>query len=121
MITLLYYCSALDLNTLNSANSNCLSSYIVLNLSDMYLYLSNLGSNLFTFSECDLADFVTGSSTENIPFVFLPLAGQLVYPRYHFPSCLTEAVWQPQIQYVFTWIVLSCDWAVARLENSSEC
>jgi len=30
--------------------------------------------------ECELADFVTGSSTEKIPFVFLPLSGQLVYP-----------------------------------------
>ena len=35
----------------------------------------------FIFSECQLADFVTGGSTEHIPFVFLPLSGQLVYPR----------------------------------------
>ena len=28
-----------------------------------------------------MADFVTGTSSEKIPFVFLPLAGQLVYPR----------------------------------------
>jgi hypothetical protein len=33
------------------------------------------------FSECELADFVTGSSTEKIPFVFLQISGQLVYPR----------------------------------------
>ena len=32
-------------------------------------------------AECEMADFVTGSSSEKIPFVFLPLAGQLVYPR----------------------------------------
>ena len=108
----LFYCSAPDLNTLNSANSNCLSSYIVLNLSDVYLYLSHLASNLFTFSECELADFVTGSSTENIPFVFLPLTGQLVYPRYHFPCCGSVAVLQ--IQYVFTGLF----WAVAGLEQT---
>ena len=36
---------------------------------------------LWTISECEMADFVTGSSSEKIPFVFLPLAGQLVYPR----------------------------------------
>ena len=34
-----------------------------------------------SFSECELADFVTGSSSQKIPFVFLPLSGQLVYPR----------------------------------------
>eukprot|EP00090_Calanus_glacialis_P029778 TRINITY_DN4782_c0_g1_i1.p1 TRINITY_DN4782_c0_g1~~TRINITY_DN4782_c0_g1_i1.p1 ORF type:complete len:959 (-),score=180.57 TRINITY_DN4782_c0_g1_i1:103-2979(-) len=33
-----------------------------------------------TVQECQLADFVTGGSTEQIPFVFLPLSGQLVYP-----------------------------------------
>merc|ERR1719474_1530320 len=33
-----------------------------------------------TVQECQLADFVTGGSTEKIPFVFLPLFGQLVYP-----------------------------------------
>ena len=37
---------------------------------------------LTSFSECELANFVTGSSSEKIPFVFLPLAGQLVYPRF---------------------------------------
>jgi len=30
--------------------------------------------------ECELADFVTGTSSEKIPFVYLPLSGQLVYP-----------------------------------------
>lgn len=30
--------------------------------------------------ECQLADFVTGGSSEKIPFVYLPLSGQLVYP-----------------------------------------
>ena len=33
-------------------------------------------------AECEMADFVTGSSSEKIPFVFLPLAGQLVNPRW---------------------------------------
>ena len=35
----------------------------------------------FSSLECELADFVTGTSTEKIPFVYLPLSGQLVYPR----------------------------------------
>ena len=39
-----------------------------------------------TVHECELASFVTGGpaqqSTELVPFVFLPLSGQLVYPRY---------------------------------------
>ena len=33
------------------------------------------------FAECHLADFVTGEERERVPFVFLPLSGQLIYPR----------------------------------------
>jgi len=39
---------------------------------------------IFYFTECSLANFVTGSSNESetIPFVFLPLAtGQTIYPN----------------------------------------
>ena len=30
-----------------------------------------------------MADFVTGEERERVPFVFLPLPGQLVYPSAH--------------------------------------
>jgi hypothetical protein len=37
--------------------------------------------NLFSsVAECSLAPFVTGTTTQKIPFVFLPLKGQIVYP-----------------------------------------
>merc|ERR1719232_1797920 len=47
--------------------------------------------------ECEMADFVTGSSSEKIPFVFLPLAGQLVYPsaRILIPSGSSEGSVSP--------------------------
>ncbi|XP_040570086.1 uncharacterized protein sha isoform X2 [Lepeophtheirus salmonis] len=32
------------------------------------------------FPECMLADFISGSASEKIPFVFMPLPGQLIYP-----------------------------------------
>ena len=44
-------------------------------------YKTVIKFNLVTIAECEMADFVTGSSSEKIPFVFLPLTGQLVYPR----------------------------------------
>ena len=44
-------------------------------------YKTVIKFNLVTVAECEMADFVTGSSSEKIPFVFLPLTGQLVYPR----------------------------------------
>lgn len=31
-------------------------------------------------SECILAPFVSGSTTQHIPFVFLPLRGQIIHP-----------------------------------------
>jgi hypothetical protein len=31
-------------------------------------------------AECSLAPFVTGTMTQKIPFVFLPLKGQIVHP-----------------------------------------
>lgn len=34
--------------------------------------------NLFT--ECSLASFVSGTTVQKIPYVFLPLQGQIVYP-----------------------------------------
>lgn len=34
----------------------------------------------FVFVECALAPFVSGSSAERIPFVFLPLRGQIIHP-----------------------------------------
>lgn len=33
-----------------------------------------------TILECTLAPFVSGSSAEKIPFVFLPLRGQIIHP-----------------------------------------
>lgn len=33
-----------------------------------------------TFTECTLSPFVSGSSSEKIPFVFLPLRGQIIHP-----------------------------------------
>lgn len=33
-----------------------------------------------SFAECTLAPFVSGSTSEQIPFVFLPLRGQIIHP-----------------------------------------
>ena len=52
------------------------------------------------FSECELADFVTGSSTEKIPFVFLPLSGQLVYPRW-----LNQNTWWLLLNIALMWMI----------------
>ena len=41
-----------------------------------FLGVSSL--NGFNCSECELAEFASGVSTERIPFVYLPLSGQLV-------------------------------------------
>lgn len=32
------------------------------------------------FTECSLASFVSGTTIQKIPYVFLPLQGQIVYP-----------------------------------------
>jgi hypothetical protein len=35
---------------------------------------------LCSVTECSLAPFLAGTTTQKIPFVFLPLKGQIVYP-----------------------------------------
>ena len=43
-------------------------------------YREDSGACVDTVAECRAASFVTGELSETIPFVFLPLPGQLVYP-----------------------------------------
>ena len=43
-------------------------------------YRDDVSTCVDTISECEVASFITGDLSENIPFVFLPLPGQLVYP-----------------------------------------
>ncbi|XP_055379410.1 putative uncharacterized protein DDB_G0282133 [Condylostylus longicornis] len=43
-------------------------------------YREDLGICVDDIRECKLSPFVSGSSTEKIPFVFLPLRGQIIYP-----------------------------------------
>ncbi|XP_044249289.1 uncharacterized protein sha [Drosophila takahashii] len=43
-------------------------------------YREDLGICVDDIHECSLSPFVSGSSSEKIPFVFLPLKGQIIYP-----------------------------------------
>ena len=43
-------------------------------------YREDTNECIDTIAKCDAASFVTDDVSENIPFVFLPLHGQLVYP-----------------------------------------
>ena len=57
-----------------------------------------------SFPECNLAEFISGSSSERIPFVYLPLSGQLVYPRYQLLLCIVVGTC---VLYVLLQCVLS--------------
>jgi len=46
-------------------------------------FREDIGSCVSSLNECELAEFASGGSTESIPFVYLPLSGQLVYPSAH--------------------------------------
>ena len=112
MVTTTSYWSAPDQHKLNSANSNCLSSYIVLNLSDVYLYLSNLRSKSI--------------------YIFRMRAGRLCYWKFNrkYSFCIppinrTTGLPQVSLSFLwqcgsatnpicFYWIVLSCGWAGAN-------
>ena len=50
---------------------------------DTPTYREDIGTCVDTIAECPVASFVTGKLSESIPFVFLPLPGQLVYPSAH--------------------------------------
>ncbi|KAH8316455.1 hypothetical protein KR067_008272 [Drosophila pandora] len=57
-------------------------------------YREDLGICVDDIHECSLSPFVSGSSSEKIPFVFLPLKGQIIYPsreisfaNIHTPVC----------------------------------
>ncbi|SPP74002.1 uncharacterized protein LOC117578495 [Drosophila guanche] len=57
-------------------------------------YREDLGICVDDIHECSLSPFVSGSSSEKIPFVFLPLRGQIIYPsreisfaNIHTPVC----------------------------------
>lgn len=39
-----------------------------------------VSSCFFLISECILAPFVSGATSQQIPFVFLPLKGQIIHP-----------------------------------------
>ncbi|XP_059225538.1 uncharacterized protein LOC106086659 [Stomoxys calcitrans] len=43
-------------------------------------YREDLGICVDDIHECSLSPFVSGSSSEKIPYVFLPLRGQIIYP-----------------------------------------
>ena len=67
-------------------------------------YREDSGACVDTVAECRAASFVTGELSETIPFVFLPLPGQLVYPSAYvsIPSveggsgaiCVVSEVWK---------------------------
>ncbi|XP_058830263.1 uncharacterized protein LOC131689293 [Topomyia yanbarensis] len=49
-------------------------------LSHLTTYREDLGICVDDVRECTLAPFISGSTSEKIPFVFLPHRGQIVYP-----------------------------------------
>lgn len=46
------------------------------------IYLKNLITCIFNFIflECPLVEFGTGATASKVPFVFIPLSGQIVHP-----------------------------------------
>lgn len=45
-----------------------------------FLFFFSFVSHANQIAECTLAPFVSGSTSEKIPFVFLPLHGQIIHP-----------------------------------------
>ncbi|XP_064547956.1 uncharacterized protein sha [Drosophila montana] len=65
-------------------------------------YREDLGICVDDIHECSLSPFVSGSSSEKIPFVFLPLRGQIIYPsrEISFPNILTPVCAVTGAQYL---------------------
>ncbi|XP_036332487.1 uncharacterized protein LOC118743831 [Rhagoletis pomonella] len=57
---------------------------------------------IFNLRQCTLSPFVSGSSSEKIPFVFLPLRGQIIYPsrEISFPDIRTPVCAVTGAQYL---------------------
>ncbi|KAL9914095.1 shavenoid isoform 1-T7 [Glossina fuscipes fuscipes] len=67
-------------------------------------YREDLGICVDDIHECTLSPFVSGSSKEKIPFVFLPLRGQIIYPsrEINFPDIRTPVCAVTGAQYLTT-------------------
>ncbi|XP_052838907.1 uncharacterized protein LOC128254118 isoform X1 [Drosophila gunungcola] len=65
---------------LENSNSNGEPGCTCKCLSYQRAYREDLGICVDDIHECSLSPFVSGSSSEKIPFVFLPLKGQIIYP-----------------------------------------
>ncbi|XP_053965992.1 uncharacterized protein LOC128868192 [Anastrepha ludens] len=65
-------------------------------------YREDLGICVDDIHECSLSPFVSGSSSEKIPFVFLPLRGQIIYPsrEISFPEIRTPVCAVTGAQYL---------------------
>ncbi|ALC41439.1 sha [Drosophila busckii] len=65
-------------------------------------YREDLGICVDDVHECSLSPFVSGSSSEKIPFVFLPLRGQIIYPsrEISFPNIHTPVCAVTGAQYL---------------------
>ncbi|XP_062132162.1 uncharacterized protein LOC133842886 isoform X2 [Drosophila sulfurigaster albostrigata] len=65
-------------------------------------YREDLGICVDDIHECSLSPFVSGSSSEKIPFVFLPLRGQIIYPsrEISFPNIHTPVCAVTGAQYL---------------------
>ncbi|XP_029408035.2 uncharacterized protein LOC105230656 [Bactrocera dorsalis] len=67
-------------------------------------YREDLGICVDDVHECTLSPFVSGSASEKIPFVFLPLRGQIIYPsrEISFPNIRTPVCAVTGAQYLTT-------------------
>ncbi|XP_054089877.1 uncharacterized protein LOC105221417 [Zeugodacus cucurbitae] len=67
-------------------------------------YREDLGICVDDIHECTLSPFVSGSASEKIPFVFLPLRGQIIYPsrEISFPDIRTPVCAVTGAQYLTT-------------------
>ncbi|CAD7077306.1 unnamed protein product [Hermetia illucens] len=71
-------------------------------LQHLNTYREDLGICVDDIHECTLSPFVSGSSSEKIPFVFLPLRGQIIHPsrEINFPGVRTPVCAVTSAQYL---------------------
>lgn len=53
---------------------------IFLRSREIVVYFFSVSFVVFIFAECSLATFGTGIGGQRIPFVYLPLKGQIIHP-----------------------------------------
>ncbi|XP_037941203.1 uncharacterized protein LOC119674150 [Teleopsis dalmanni] len=92
------------IKTKTTSNTNDAESCQCRCLPYLSTYREDLRICVDDIHECSLSPFVSGSSSEKIPFVFLPLRGQIIYPsrEISFPDIRTPVCAVTGAQYLTT-------------------